>query len=175
MSIHRKRIFCLITLLHIQTIPFYHVFPSGHRSNTSPLARMSRAQTPPGPLSQLPTYLSAKHRQIPRCALYLTTNTFPLGRSQLAWPLSSCNLWFVVQIIGYEEDLTGMQKIIDRVSSQKKTIDSSGTDSSVMGHQWDSLKWNGMSWVRDKAGHLSNCSEICRPTIPTQEIKRNII
>uniref|UniRef100_M8AX38 DNA topoisomerase 2-binding protein 1 n=1 Tax=Aegilops tauschii TaxID=37682 RepID=M8AX38_AEGTA len=44
------------------------------------------------------------------------------------------------QIIGYEEDLTGMQKIIDRVSSQKKTIDSSGTDSSVMGHQWDSLK-----------------------------------
>ncbi|XP_044980587.1 DNA topoisomerase 2-binding protein 1 isoform X1 [Hordeum vulgare subsp. vulgare] len=44
------------------------------------------------------------------------------------------------QIIGYEEDLTGMQKIIDRVSSQKKTIDSLGTDSSVMGHHWDSLK-----------------------------------
>uniref|UniRef100_A0ACD6A4A3 Uncharacterized protein n=1 Tax=Avena sativa TaxID=4498 RepID=A0ACD6A4A3_AVESA len=39
------------------------------------------------------------------------------------------------QIIGYEEDLTGMQKIIDRVSSQKKMTDSLGT-----GHQWDSIK-----------------------------------
>ncbi|KAM0908938.1 hypothetical protein ACQ4PT_015124 [Festuca glaucescens] len=39
------------------------------------------------------------------------------------------------QIIGYEEDMTGMQKIIDRVSSQKKMTDSSGT-----GHQWDSIK-----------------------------------
>lgn len=39
------------------------------------------------------------------------------------------------QIIGYEEDSTGMQKIIDRVSSQKKMTDSSGT-----GYQWDSIK-----------------------------------
>ncbi|KAK1646712.1 hypothetical protein QYE76_064517 [Lolium multiflorum] len=39
------------------------------------------------------------------------------------------------QIISYEEDWTGMQKIIDRVSSQKKMTDSSGT-----GHQWDSIK-----------------------------------
>jgi hypothetical protein len=112
----------------------FHVFPSGHRSNASPLTRTFIDETTSRPLPPLPTHLSARHRRSPRCAFwYLTINTYPLGWSHRLPGL--CNLWFVMQIISYEVDLTGMQKIIDRVSSQKKMTDSSGT-----GHQWDSIK-----------------------------------
>jgi hypothetical protein len=44
-----------------------------------------------------------------------------------------------------------MQKIIDRVSSQKKMTDSSGT-----GHQWDSIKWDCLSRVRHRPPHTSS-------------------
>ncbi len=103
--------------------PRCHLFHSGHRSYTAPLTRKFKVGTQPPPLlpllpQPLPIILSVKLRLSLRFAVYCA--------SYLASLYHQCPTHAkhrsIAQVVGYEEDLTGRQKIIDRVRSQSINV-----------------------------------------------------